>query len=36
MHNKIRTLLIGTAIAGSLAASPLMAQEESIKVGILQ
>jgi urea transport system substrate-binding protein len=27
--------MIGTAIAGALAASPLMAQEETIKVGIL-
>jgi urea transport system substrate-binding protein len=35
MRNRIRTLMIGTAIAGALAASPLMAQEETIKVGIL-
>ncbi len=35
MHNKIKRLWLGTALAGSLFAGAAMAQDETIKVGVL-
>ena len=35
MHNKINRLWLGTALAGSLFAGAAMAQDETIKVGVL-
>jgi urea transport system substrate-binding protein len=35
MHDSFKTLLVGTALAGSIAAAPAFAQDDTIKVGIL-